>query len=132
MEIEELMNYMLALFDNTDKDLQSARDKLSYKDKQLDDLDHYIENNKLNASQYTKVGKLRKTLREERRQIKNDIEMIVVVKRFTDKYNNKMITGDIINNLKEQKKLKEIQDNPTYKYKTDILNNLIKREGTNE
>ena len=132
MEIEELMNYMLALFDNTDKDLQSARDKLSYKDKQLDDLDHYIEINKLNASQYAKVGKLRKTLREERRQIKNDIDIIVVVKRFTDKYNNKMITGDIINNLKEQKKLKEIQDNPTYKYKTDILNNFIKREDTNE
>ena len=78
----------------------------------------------LRAYELAKVGRLRKTLREERRQIKNNIEMIEVIKKFTDKYNNKLITGDIIQNLKEQGTLKKRQENPKYKCRTDILNKL--------
>ena len=50
--------------------------------------------------------------------------MIEIVKKFTDKYNNKLITGDIIQNLKEQGILRKKQENPTYKYRTDILERL--------
>ena len=50
--------------------------------------------------------------------------MIEVIKKFTDKYNNKLITGDIIQNLKEQGILRKKQENPSYKYTTDILNRL--------
>ena len=124
MEVETLMKYMLNLFNNTKDDLQKELDKLSQKDMELSDLDHYIENHSLKSYELAKVGRLRKTLREERREIKNNIDMIEVVKKFTDKYNNKLITGDIIQNLKEQGILKKKQENPSYKYRTNILDRL--------
>lgn len=124
MPIEDLMNYMLNLFNNTAKELSEQYEKLSQKDMELSDLDHYIESRNLKAPQLAKVGRLRKTLREERRQIKNNIDTIEVIKKFTDKYNNKLITGDIIQNLKEQGVLKKRQENPTYKYRTSILDRL--------
>lgn len=118
------MKHMINLFDNTDKILKEEFNKLSIKDQELSDLDHYLENTDLKAPQYTKICRLRKTLRKERRIIKNNIEMIEVVKRFTDKYNNKLITGDIIQNLKEQDNLRKRHENPEYKYRTDILDRL--------
>lgn len=84
----------------------------------------YIEIHSLKSYELAKIGKLRKTLREERRQIKNNIEVIEIIKKFTDKYNNKLITGDIIQNLKEQGTLRKKQENPTYKYRTDIIEKL--------
>ena len=124
MEIEDLMHYMLNLFDNTSKNLHEEYEKLSQKDMELSDLDHYIENHTLKAYELAKIGKLRQLIRRERREIKNNIEIIEIVKRFTDKYNSKLITGDIINNLKEQDKEKKKQENPKYKYRTDVLSRL--------
>lgn len=124
MVAEELFKYMLAFFQNIDKQLSEEYQKLSQKDMELSDLDHYIENHKLKAHEYAKIGRLRKTIREERREIKKNIEMIEVIKKFTDKYNNKLITGDIIQSLKEQGILKKKQENPIYKYRTDILERL--------
>jgi hypothetical protein len=124
MNVEDLMRYMLNLFDNTAKNLSAEYDKLSQKDLELCDLDHYIENHKLRGGELAKVGKLRKELREERRQIKYDIAYLEIVKKFTDKYNNKLITGDIIQSLKEQEKLLKKQDNPTYRYRTNVLDRL--------
>lgn len=124
LNIEDLMGYMLDLFNNTDKRLNEEVQKLSEIDMELSDLDHYLEIHKLKSYKLAQIGKLRKTLREERREIKNNIEMIETVKEFTDKYNNKLITGDIIKNLKEQKTIKERQENPTYKYRTNILERL--------
>lgn len=124
MPIEELMQYMLNLFNNTDKTLQDKINDLSYVDTQLSELDHFIEIHSLKAYEHSKISKIRQELRHERRQIKNDIAMIKVIKKFTDKYNNKLITGDIIQNLKEQKQLEQDQQNPTFTYKTDILEKL--------
>ncbi len=124
MTVEELMKYMLNLFNNTSNNLYEEYEKLSRKDMELSDLDYYIENYSLKCYELAKVGKLRKTLREERREIKNNIEMIELIKKFTDKYNNKLITGDIIQNLKEQGTLRKKQENPKYKYRTDILERL--------
>ena len=50
--------------------------------------------------------------------------MIETIKKFTDKYNNKLITGDIIQNLKEQSKVKKRQENPSYTYRTNIIKKL--------
>lgn len=124
MNVEDLMQYMLNLFNNADKELHEEYEKLSQKDMELSDLDHYIEIHSLKSYELAKIGKLRKTLREERRQIKNNIDKIEVVKKFTDKYNNKLITGDIIQNLKEQGVLRKKQENPSYKYRTNILDRL--------
>ena len=96
-------------------------ERLSNVDTELSDLDHYIEIHNLKAHEYAKIGKIRKTLRQDRRDIKNNIEIVEAIKRFTDKYNNKLIAGDIIKILKEIEKIKEQQQNPIYKYRTDIL-----------
>lgn len=131
--IEDLMKYMLNLFDNIDKQLSEEYQELSQKDMELSDLDHYIENHTLKSYEFAKVGRLRKTLREERRKIKNNIDLIETIKKFTDKYNNKLITGDIIKNLKEQETLKKRQENPKYKYRTNILERLeLKDEDTSD
>ena len=124
MTVEELMKYMLNLFNNTSDDLHKEYEKLSQKDMELSDLDHYLEIHKLKSYELARLGRLRKTLREERREIKNNIDTIEVIKKFTDKYNNKLITGDIIQNLKEQGTLKKKQENPNYKYRTNILERL--------
>ena len=124
MSVEDLMKYMLNLFNNTSDDLHKEYEKLSQKDMELSDLDHYIEIHSLKSYELAKIGRLRKTLREERREIKNNIEMIEVIKKFTDKYNNKLIAGDIIQNLKEQGVLRKRQESPSYKYRTDILDRL--------
>lgn len=124
MEIEELMKYMLNLFNNTSDDLHKEYERLSQKDMELSDLDHYLECHSLKSYELAKIGRLRKTLREERREIKNNIEIIEIIKKFTDKYNNKLIVGDIIQNLKEQGIIKKRQENPTYKYRTNILEEL--------
>lgn len=128
MDVEELMKFMINLFNNTSDELHKEYEKLSKKDMELSDLDHYLENHTLKSYELAKLGRLRKTLRKERRDIKNNIEMIEIVKRFTDKYNNKLIVGDIIQNLKEQDKLRNKQENPNYQYRTDILDKL---EGMN-
>ena len=124
INVEDLMKYMLKFFDNTPKELSAEYDKLSQKDMELSDLDHYLENHKLRAGDLAKVCKLRQILRVERREIKNTIDMIEIIKKFTDKYNNKLITGDIIQNLKEQENLIKRQQNPKYKYRTNILDRL--------
>ena len=124
MLVEELMKYMLQLFNETSNNLKAEYEKLSQKDMELSDLDHYIEIHNLKAYELAKIGKLRKTVREERRIIKDNIEMIETIKRFTDKYNNKLIVGDIIQNLKEQEKLKKRQAEPRYTYRTEILKRL--------
>ena len=126
------MKYMLNLFNNTSDNLHEEYEKLSQKDMELSDLDHYIEIHSLKSYELAKIGRLRKTLREERREIKNNIEMIEVIKKFTDKYNNKLITGDIIQNLKEQGVLRKRQENPTYKYRTSILERLEAKEDGRE
>lgn len=131
MTVEELMKYMLNLFNNTNNDLHNEYEKLSQKDMELSDLDHYIEIHKLKAYELAKIGKLRKKLREERREIKDNIEIIETIKKFTDKYNNKLITGDIIQNLKEQETIKKKQENPTYKYRTNILERLEAKDEQN-
>ena len=124
MSVDDLMHYMLEFFNNTTKHLKDRWDDLSYIDTQLSELDHYLEIHKLKSYEHAKLSKLRQELRCERRNIKNDIDMITTIKKFTDKYNNKLITGDIIQNLKEQELLKEKQNNPTFTYKTDILERL--------
>lgn len=124
LSVEELMQYMLNLFNNISNELHEEYEKLSQKDMELSDLDHYIEIHSLRSYELARIGRLRKTLREERREIKNNIEMIETIKKFTDKYNNKLITGDIIQNLKEQGTLRKKQENPKYKYRTSILDRL--------
>lgn len=124
MEVEELFKYMLEFFNNAEKDLQAEREKLGQKDSEIADVLHYIEIHNLKSYDFAKAGKLLQNLRRERRQIKYNIEVIEIFKRFADKYNNKLITGDIMQALKDKNKKDKVQEKPIYKYKTDVLKRI--------
>ncbi len=117
MEIEDLLKYMLNFFQSIDKELEELNKKQSEWDIKQDELLHYIEIHKLNAAKSCKAIKQLKFVREERRKIKNEQDIIRSVKNnFADKYRNKFIEKDLIQALKNLNELKQKQENPQYTY----------------
>ena len=89
-----------------------------------DEILHYIENHNLDAVKSCKAIKLLKQVRKERREVKNEIDVIHSLKdTFIDKYKNKFIEKDIIQALKNLKELENRQNSPkyTYQYLTEEL-----------
>lgn len=118
MEIKDLLKTMLVFFQDIDKRLEKLSKELSIADTKQQELLHYIENHNLNAVDSCKIIKLLKTVREERREIKNEINVVQSLKdTFVDKYKNKFIEKDLIQALKNLKELSEKQNNPSYTYK---------------
>lgn len=76
----------------------------------------------MNAFELTKVATRLQKTRKERREIKDKLEFIATIKGFSDKYTNKLITGDLINLLKNIRRLRENWD--TRIYKTRVLEDL--------
>ena len=72
LEVETLMKYMLNLFNNTSDDLHKEHEKLSQKDMELSDLDHYIEIHSLKSYELAKIGRLRKTFILDRLEAKDE------------------------------------------------------------
>lgn len=122
--VEDLLKLMLNFFQEIDKEIKESYEKLSILDLKQQDILHYIEATTLNASGYSKVGKLLKQVRTERREIKNEIEKLELLQKLTNKYNNKMIQGDIIQTLKGLNTINKRQAEPKYTCKTDILTRL--------
>ena len=124
MTTEEILKYMLVFFQDIDKRLQKLSEEQSVADIKQSDILHYIENHNLNASQSCKLVKQLKKVRKERREIKNEIDVIQSLKdTFVDKYKNKFIEKDIIQALKNLRQLEEKHNNPkfTYRYLTEEL-----------
>ena len=118
MEIKDLLKTMLVFFQDIDKRLEKLSKELSIADTKQQELLHYIENHNLNAVDSCKIIKLLKTVREERREIKNEINVVQSLKdTFVDKYKNKFIEKDLIQALMNLKELSEKQNNPSYTYK---------------
>lgn len=129
MEIEELLKTMLVFFQDIDKRLDKLSNELSVADIKQQELLHYIENHNLNAVESCRIIKLLKTVREERREIKNEINVVQSLKdTFVDKYKNKFIEKDLIQALKNLKELSEKQNNPSYTYKFLTENLEVKDE----
>lgn len=131
MEIEDILKYMLTFFQEIDRKMTELNEQQSEWDTIQDELLHYIEIHKLDASKSCKVIKLLKYVRNERRKVKNEIDVIRSLKdTFVDKYKNKFIEKDIIQALKNLKSLNERKDNPqfTYKYLTENLEIRTKEE----
>ena len=124
MTPEEILKYMLIFFQDIDKRLKELSNEQSITDIKQDEILHYVENHKLNASQSCKIIKQLKKVREERRLVKNEIDVIHSLKdTFADKYKNKFIEKDIIQAIKNLKTLEDKQNNPkyTYQYLTEEL-----------
>ena len=121
---EEILIKMKNFFENIDKLKINLEQEIKTTELKRDDLLHELELGNLNAIELTKVAVALKNILKERRQYKDELAKVMTLKGFTDKYNNKLIAGDIIQNLKEQGILRKKQENPTYKYRTNILDRL--------
>lgn len=118
MSVEDLLKIILELFQNTDKKLKELQSKQSIADIKQDEILHYIENHTLNAIQSCKLIKQLKKIREERRIVKDEIDVVKSIKdSFIDKYKNKFIEKDIMQALKNLKSIENRQNNPQYTYK---------------
>lgn len=117
MNIENVLKLILNLFQDVDKQLEELARKQSEWDIKQQEVLHYIENHNLDAVQRCKIVGLLKDIRYERRQVKNEIDVLSSIKdTFVDKYKNKFIEKDIILALKKLKEVHTRQTNPTYKY----------------
>lgn len=124
MGIEDVLKYTLTFFQDIDKRLAELKNKQSMWDIKQDKLLHYIENHNLDAVKSCKIVKQLKYVRAERRQVKNEIDVIRSLKdTFVDKYKNKFIEKDLIQALKNLKELEQRKNNPkyTYQYLTEEL-----------
>ena len=132
MEVADILKIILHLFQDIDKRQEELSKEQSTVDSKQDEILHYIENHNLNAAERCKVISLLKKIREERRQIKNEIDVIRLLKdSFIDKYKNKFIEKDIIIALKNLQEIEKRKNNPkyTYKYLTEDLEILERRWG---
>ncbi len=111
---EEILKIMKNFFEGIDIEHSNLLQELSDKEAEQQDLLHELELNNLNAVEITKVAIDLKKVRKERRTIKNDIERVRIIKKFTDKYNNKFITNEIRVLIKELYKLQKKQENRQY------------------
>lgn len=124
MGIEDILKYTLTFFQDIDKRLAELYSKQSVWDIMQDELLHYIENHKLDAVKSCKIVKQLKYVREGRRQVKDEIDVIRSLKdTFVDKYKNKFIEKDLIQAIKNLKELENRKNNPkyTYQYLTEEL-----------
>lgn len=124
MEIEDVLKYTLTFFQDIDKRLSELNNKQSMWDIKQDELLHYIENHNLDAVKSCKIVKQLKYVRAERRQVKDEIDVIRSLKdTFVDKYKNKFIEKDLIQAIKNLKELENRKNNPkyTYQYLTEEL-----------
>ena len=117
LEVTDILKMILHLFQDIDKRQEELSEQQSIVDSKQDEILHYIENHNLNAIERCKVVSLLKDIRIERRQIKNEIDVIRSLKdSFIDKYKNKFIEKDIMIALKNLKELEERKNNPKYTY----------------
>ena len=121
---EDVLKYMLVFFQDIDKRQKELSEQQSVWDIKQDEILHYVENHNLDAVKSCKAIKLLKQVRKERREVKNEIDVINSLKdTFIDKYKNKFIEKDIIQALKNLKELENRQNSPkyTYQYLTEEL-----------
>lgn len=124
MSAEELLKYLLNFFQDIDTRLVELRNKQSKWDKMQDELLHYIENHKMDAVKCCKAVKQLQYVRDERRLVKDEIDIVSSLKTtFVDKYKNKLIEKDLMLALKNLRELEERKNNPkyTYQYLTEEL-----------
>ena len=122
MTEEEFLIQMKNFFENIDKLKIDLEKQISETELERNDLLHELELGNLNAIEMTQVAKTLKEVLQERRKYKDELAKVMTLKGFTDKYNNKMITGDIILVLKNLRTLEK--NNKTRTYSPRRIKNL--------
>lgn len=114
MNEEEFLIKMKNFFENIDKLKKDLEGEISRVELERNDLLHELELGNLNAVELTKVAVVLRAVLKERRQYKDELAKVMTLKGFTDKYNNKLIIGDILQVLKNLKTLKQNNETRTY------------------
>lgn len=114
MTEEEFLIQMKNFFEGIDKLKIDLEKQIAEKELERNDLLHELELGNLNAIEMTMVAKTLKEVLQERRKYKDELAKVMTLKGFTDKYNNKMITGDIILVLKNLRTLEKNNEARTY------------------
>lgn len=122
MTEEEFLIQMKNFFEGIDKLKIDLEKQISETELERNDLLHELELGNLNAIEMTQVAKTLKEVLQERRKYKDELAKVMTLKGFTDKYNNKMITGDIILVLKNLRTLEK--NNKTRTYSPRRIKNL--------
>ncbi len=101
--LDEIKNIVVSL-DAIDDYIDELPNKLSNCDSQRSDLEHFIENNKMNATQCCSVVKELHRVLTVRRKVKQDMEIGSLLKREILKLNNKSNRQMLISNICKRKK----------------------------
>ena len=122
MTEKEFLIEMKNFFEGIDTIKKNLEEEISRVELERNDLLHEIELGNLNAVELMRVViPLRDVLRE-RRKYKDELAKVMTIKGFTDKYNNRLITGDILQTIKNLNTLE--QNNESRKYRPRIIENL--------
>lgn len=130
MSEEEFLIEMKNFFENIDDLKLSLEEQIRETELARNDLLHELELANLNAVEMTKVAKALKQVLKERRKYKDELAKVMTLKGFTDKYNNKLIVGDIMLALKNLRILK--QNKESRKYTSRRIENLKCAEAKDE
>ena len=122
MNEEEFLIEMKNFFENIDQLRLDLEEQIKETELARNDLLHELELAKLDGVGMMKVAKTLKEVLLERRKYKDELAKVMILKELTDKYNNRLITGDIIKTLKDLKVLKK--KNTERKYKARRIDNL--------
>ena len=114
MNEEEFLINMKNFFENIDKLKKDLEEQISKVELERNDLLHELELGNLNAVELTKVAVVLRDVLKERREYKDELAKVMTLKGFTDKYNNKLISGDIVQVLKNLKTLEKNRATRTY------------------
>ena len=125
MNIAYELDNGIQILNKVDEYIDTLVEELSNYDKRTTDLLHYIENNNLNAPQSCKIIKEIKKIRQERRKIKNDMELSKIYKDNI----NKLVNIDSRNMLmtkvhKTEKQLESEYQNRIYTQ--EDIDNILK------
>ena len=122
MNTQEFLIEMKTFFENINPLKQNLENEIQRTDNITQDLLHELEIANLNGVEIMQVAKQLKITRKERRKYKDELAKVNTLKGFTDKYNNKLIAGDIIQVLKNLNTLEK--NKQTRKYTAKVLKNL--------
>lgn len=114
MNEEEFLIEMKNFFENIDTLKTDLEKQVKETEYARNDLLHELELANLNAVEIMKVARTLKEVLKERRKYKDELAKVMTLKGFTDKYNNKLIVGDIMLALKNLRTLKNNNETRTY------------------
>lgn len=113
---------MKTFFEGIDNLKKNVEQKIKEIEDERNDLLHELELSNLNAVEISKLSINLKKVLIERRKYKDELAKIMTIKGFTDKYNNKLIVGDLLNLIKNLKTLE--QNNKSRIYTPRVIKNL--------